>query len=48
MELINEISDEAIISIYEFAGYIDLCKGPHVPSARYLKNFKLTKIGGAY
>jgi threonyl-tRNA synthetase len=48
MELINEISDEAVISIYEFAGYIDLCKGPHVPSARYLKNFKLTKIGGAY
>jgi threonyl-tRNA synthetase len=48
VELIQEIPEDATISIYEFAGYTDLCKGPHVPSARYLKNFKLTKIGGAY
>jgi threonyl-tRNA synthetase len=48
IELINGLSDNEQISIYEFANYTDLCRGPHVPSARYLKYFKLTKISGAY
>jgi threonyl-tRNA synthetase len=48
LEILGDIEDDAQISIYEFGGYIDLCRGPHVPSARYLKNFKLTKISGAY
>ena len=28
--------------------FSDLCKGPHIPNTKYLKHFKLTKLGGAY
>jgi threonyl-tRNA synthetase len=48
LELINAISDDAPISVYYLEGFYDLCRGPHVPSTRYLKNFKLTKLAGAY
>lgn len=47
-EIIKEIPDNQEISIYELGDYIDLCHGPHVPSTRYLKYFKLTKISGVY
>lgn len=48
VELINDLDQNEKISIYKFGDFIDLCKGSHVPSARYLKNFKLTKVAGAY
>jgi threonyl-tRNA synthetase len=48
IELINSLDSSSIISIYEIGDYVDLCVGPHVPSSRYLKYFKLTKISGAY
>ena len=48
LEIINEIDQHEKISIYKFGDFVDLCRGPHVPSARYLKNFKLTKVAGAY
>ena len=48
IELINELEQNETISIYRFGDFVDLCRGPHVPSARYLKNFKLTKVAGAY
>ena len=48
VELINEIPDGETISIYKLGNYVDLCRGPHVPSTRYLKYFKLTKVAGAY
>jgi threonyl-tRNA synthetase len=48
IELINDIPDGEAISVYKFGNFIDLCRGPHVPSAKYLKNFKLTKVAGAY
>jgi threonyl-tRNA synthetase len=47
-ELIDGLSENEVISIYRLGNFVDLCKGPHVPSARYLKNFKLTKVAGAY
>ncbi|MDD2839702.1 MAG: threonine--tRNA ligase [Rickettsiales bacterium] len=47
-ELIDGLPKDDIISIYKLGDFVDLCRGPHVPSARYLKNFKLTKVAGAY
>ncbi|MDR2831067.1 MAG: hypothetical protein LBB45_08605 [Methanobrevibacter sp.] len=48
LELINDIADDAPISVYYLGDFYDLCRGPHVPSTRYLKYFKLTKLAGAY
>ena len=48
VEIINEIPDNETISVYKLGNYVDLCRGPHVPSTRYLKFFKLTKVAGAY
>lgn len=47
VELLNEIPDEEV-SIYEEGGFVDLCRGPHVPSAGVIKAFKLLSIAGAY
>ncbi|MDR3289879.1 MAG: threonine--tRNA ligase [Rickettsiales bacterium] len=48
IELINALPADEVITIYELGDFIDLCRGPHVPSLRYLKFFKLTKVAGAY
>lgn len=47
-ELIHELDDEEIITIYEQGSFYDLCRGPHVSSTKWLKNFKLLSISGAY
>jgi len=47
VEIIQGIPDDHV-SIYSQGGWIDLCRGPHVPSTRYLKAFKLTSVAGAY
>jgi threonyl-tRNA synthetase len=36
------------VTMYSNDDFNDLCKGPHVPNTKYLKHFKLTKLGGAY
>lgn len=36
------------MSFYRHGDFIDLCRGPHVPSTGFLKNVKLTKVSGAY
>jgi len=46
-EIINELPDEAV-SIYKQSDFVDLCRGPHVPSTGYIKAFKLTGTAGAY
>ncbi|MDR2760635.1 MAG: threonine--tRNA ligase [Rickettsiales bacterium] len=48
LELIGDLPVGDPITIYRLGSFIDLCRGPHVPSAGYLKHFKLTKIAGAY
>ena len=50
LELIDELKNqnENVISIYQQGGFVDLCRGPHVPDTSYLKNFKLLKVSGAY
>lgn len=46
LELINEITDQ--LSVYTQGDFYDLCTGPHVPSTRYIKHFKLLSLAGAY
>ena len=48
VEIIREIPADQEISLYEQGDFIDLCRGPHVPSTGKLKAFKLMKIAGAY
>lgn len=47
VEIIEGIP-EPQVSLYRQGEWIDLCRGPHVPSTRYLKAFKLTSVAGAY
>ncbi len=46
-ELITEI-DAPTVSVYKQGEYADLCRGPHVPDASKLHNFKLLSVAGAY
>lgn len=48
IELINELSDNDIISFYKLGDFIDLCKGPHLFNIAKVKAIKLTSITGAY
>ncbi|RLA11942.1 MAG: threonine--tRNA ligase, partial [Gammaproteobacteria bacterium] len=47
-EIIADIPENTDISLYQQGDFIDLCRGPHVPSTAHLKAFKLTKLAGAY
>ena len=47
-EIIASIPSNEDISLYGEGKFIDLCRGPHVPSTGKLKVFKLTKLAGAY
>ena len=46
-ELISEI-DAPAVSVYKQGEYADLCRGPHVPDASKIHNFKLLSVAGAY
>jgi len=47
-EIIADIPANESISLYRQGDWIDLCRGPHVPSTGKLQAFKLTKVAGAY
>ncbi|KON82276.1 threonine--tRNA ligase [Azoarcus sp. PA01] len=47
-EIIASIPQAEDVSLYRQGDFIDLCRGPHVPSTGKLKVFKLTKVAGAY
>ena len=47
LELIQELEDGSI-TLYEQGNFVDLCRGPHVPSTGVLKNPKLLSVAGAY
>jgi threonyl-tRNA synthetase len=47
VELIDDLGDEQI-TLYEQGEFVDICRGPHVPSTGYIQAFKLTKLAGAY
>jgi len=47
VELLKEIEDQSV-SLYYLGDFVDLCRGPHVPSSGLIKNFKLLSVAGAY
>ncbi|MCE2680256.1 MAG: threonine--tRNA ligase [Burkholderiales bacterium] len=47
-EIIASIPSNEPISLYREGNFVDLCRGPHVPSTGKLKHFKLQKLAGAY
>lgn len=47
-EIIESIPAGEDISLYRQGNFIDLCRGPHAPSTRHVKHFKLMKVAGAY
>ena len=47
LKVMERITDETL-SIYKQGDFEDLCRGPHVPALRFLHNFKLTRVAGAY
>lgn len=48
LELIHDLPEDAVITIYEQGEFFDLCRGPHVPSTGKIKAFKLLSVAGAY
>ncbi len=48
LERIEELGDDEIISAYTDGPFVDLCRGPHVPSTGRLKHFRLLSTAGAY
>ncbi|HFM7180551.1 TPA: threonine--tRNA ligase [Enterococcus faecium] len=48
VELISELPEEEVITAYQQGEFIDLCRGPHVPSAGRIQVFKLLSVAGAY
>jgi threonyl-tRNA synthetase len=47
-EIINELPDDSVITLYQCGDFIDLCRGPHLPSTKFAKNCKLLNVSGAY
>jgi threonyl-tRNA synthetase len=49
VEIIKDLGDDAeTVSLYEQGTFVDLCRGPHLPSTGYIKAFKLLSVAGAY
>ncbi len=46
--LINDLPEDAVISLYEQGDFTDLCAGPHMRSTGKIKAFKLMSVAGAY
>jgi threonyl-tRNA synthetase len=47
-EIIGALADDAIISLYQQGEFVDLCRGPHVPTTAHIKAVKLLSLAGAY
>ncbi|MDD4068938.1 MAG: threonine--tRNA ligase [Candidatus Izemoplasmatales bacterium] len=48
LELIRDLPKDEEISIYRQSHFTDLCRGPHLPGTKWIKNFKLLSLAGAY
>ena len=48
VQIIEELPEGEEISVYKQGEWMDLCRGPHVPTTSKLKAFRLTKVAGAY
>ncbi len=48
LERLEEFTDEEVITVYKDGSFLDLCRGPHLPSTGRLKHYKLLTAAGAY
>ena len=48
LERLGEFGEEEVITVYRDGPFVDLCRGPHVPSTGRLRHFKLLSTAGAY
>jgi len=48
IELIRDLAEEETISFYRNGEFVDLCRGPHIPSTGHIKAFKILNLAGAY
>jgi threonyl-tRNA synthetase len=49
VELLNDLPEDVkTVSLYKQGGYLDLCRGPHIPATGMIKAFKLLSVAGAY
>ena len=48
LERLEEMGDDEVITVYEDGPFLDLCRGPHVPSTGRVRHFKLLSTAGAY
>jgi len=48
VELIEDLPEDAVISVYQQGEFVDLCAGPHVPSTGKIKAMKIMSLAGAY
>ena len=48
LERLEELGDDEVITVYRDGPFLDLCRGPHVPSTGVVKHFKLLSTAGAY
>ncbi|MCR8644850.1 threonine--tRNA ligase [Paenibacillus sp. N1-5-1-14] len=48
LDLINDLPEDVVLSIYDQGEFFDLCRGPHLPSTGRIKAFKLLSVAGAY
>ncbi|MFO1444053.1 threonine--tRNA ligase [Bacillus sp. Bva_UNVM-123] len=48
LEILKDIPKGEKITLYQQGEFMDLCRGPHLPSTGYVKAFKLTRVSGAY
>ncbi|MBE3589311.1 MAG: threonine--tRNA ligase [Firmicutes bacterium] len=48
VEIVDDLPPDATISVYRQGEFVDLCRGPHVPSTGRIRHFKLLSVSGAY
>ena len=48
LDIINNLSDDEVITAYKQDDFVDLCRGPHMPTTKSMKYFKLIRVSGAY
>jgi threonyl-tRNA synthetase len=48
LERLEELGDDEVITVYRNGPFLDLCRGPHVPSTGRVRNVKLMSVAGAY
>ena len=48
LERLEEFTEDELITVYRDGPFLDLCRGPHIPSTGQLKHYKLLSAAGAY